>query len=282
MGKFVDIKYKKFGKLRAINMVGTDAFGSVMWKCYCECGKIKTVRGSLLRNGTTKNCGCGRKIKKPKPALDIINHRFGRLTATKLITKRGPYGTYKYECECDCGNIISVIGRSLRSGHTKSCGCYKKDKARAQVVKYETREQATIAHVYYQYAGRAHKKGIEFSISKELFSKLIKQNCIYCGGGFDNIRILKNSRKKPATITYKLHYTGIDRKDNSKGYTKENSVSCCKHCNRAKNDQTHKEFQNYLDRLVKFRTEQYKNPKGNIGTYSFMGNTYCGYSQEIN
>lgn len=33
---------------------------------------------------------------------------------------------------------------------------------------------------------------------------------------------------------YIFYYQGIDRKDNLKGYSKENCVSCCKRCNRAK------------------------------------------------
>ena len=29
-----------------------------MWLCKCECGKEKIIRGSHLRNGHTKSCGC--------------------------------------------------------------------------------------------------------------------------------------------------------------------------------------------------------------------------------
>lgn len=30
-------------------------------------------------------------------------------------------------CQCKCGNITTVTGKSLRNGHTKSCGCYSKE-----------------------------------------------------------------------------------------------------------------------------------------------------------
>lgn len=33
-------------------------------------------------------------------------------------------GSYLYLCECLCGNKRIVNGSNLRSGHTKSCGCY--------------------------------------------------------------------------------------------------------------------------------------------------------------
>lgn len=33
-----------------------------------------------------------------------------------------------WRCQCECGNEIVVRGDSLRSGHTKSCGCLQKEK----------------------------------------------------------------------------------------------------------------------------------------------------------
>lgn len=33
-------------------------------------------------------------------------------------------GQWKWECQCDCGNIRVVRGGDLRSGGSKSCGCY--------------------------------------------------------------------------------------------------------------------------------------------------------------
>lgn len=33
-----------------------------------------------------------------------------------------------YICQCECGNVISVISSQLLNGHTKSCGCLQKDK----------------------------------------------------------------------------------------------------------------------------------------------------------
>lgn len=36
---------------------------SAYWKCKCDCGNIITVRGTNLRNGKTKSCGCLSKEK---------------------------------------------------------------------------------------------------------------------------------------------------------------------------------------------------------------------------
>lgn len=32
----------------------------------------------------------------------------------------------KYKCKCECGNITFASGAKILSGHTKSCGCYRK------------------------------------------------------------------------------------------------------------------------------------------------------------
>ena len=47
-------------------------------------------------------------------------------------------------------------------------------------------------------------------------------------------------------------YNGIDRKNNGKGYTEDNIVSCCKQCNFAKRNMSYKEFKFWINKLVKF------------------------------
>ena len=38
-------------------------------------------------------------------------------------------GRAQWLCQCKCGNQVIVMGKHLRSGNTKSCGCYQKEKA---------------------------------------------------------------------------------------------------------------------------------------------------------
>ena len=46
-------------------------------------------------------------------------------------------------------------------------------------------------------------------------------------------------------------YTGVklDRVDNSKGYTNENTVGCCRQCNVAKNNYSLEEFKNWIEKV---------------------------------
>ena len=48
----------KFGKLTVIEYAGSNSEGKSLFRCLCDCGNETTVLGKLLRNGTTKSCGC--------------------------------------------------------------------------------------------------------------------------------------------------------------------------------------------------------------------------------
>jgi hypothetical protein len=55
-----DLTGQKFGRLE----VKEFAFKQnqyPIWNCLCDCGKTKEVRGSSLKNGNTKSCGCLQK-----------------------------------------------------------------------------------------------------------------------------------------------------------------------------------------------------------------------------
>jgi hypothetical protein len=62
---------------------------------------------------------------------EIINKRFGRLIIIRRVEKpkhiKNKFAIY-YLCKCDCGNETIICRSRLINGHTKSCGCYKKEK----------------------------------------------------------------------------------------------------------------------------------------------------------
>lgn len=61
---------------------------------------------------------------------DRTGIRYGRLTVTgraeDMIHPNGKKSTV-WECVCDCGNKVTVLGSNLERGHVKSCGCISKD-----------------------------------------------------------------------------------------------------------------------------------------------------------
>lgn len=53
--------------------------------------------------------------------FNYVGNRYGKLVVVRraeTIRKRN-----RCECVCDCGNTITVMAQSLRSGNTRSCGC---------------------------------------------------------------------------------------------------------------------------------------------------------------
>lgn len=62
--------------------------------------------------------------------IDLTGKKFERLTVLyKTDRKQG--NEWFWHCKCDCGNECDIVGVSLRTGRTKSCGCLKKEKDRA-------------------------------------------------------------------------------------------------------------------------------------------------------
>lgn len=65
-------------------------------------------------------------MKTSSTGIDLTGQRFGRLVVLREAENRISKGGSKHrqwECQCDCGNKVTVLQTSLRKGATKSCGC---------------------------------------------------------------------------------------------------------------------------------------------------------------
>lgn len=60
--------------------------------------------------------------------VDLTGKKFNRLTVVGL-GERNSNNQLQWKCKCDCGNIVLVTTTYLKTGHTKSCGCYSKEQA---------------------------------------------------------------------------------------------------------------------------------------------------------
>lgn len=119
MAKINDLTGQQFGELKVISR-DTTRKERAYWLCECSCGKKITVSGTKLRQGQ-QSCGClnSRQIKPLQ--------RFGRLIALEPTKLRSNKGNIIWKCQCDCGNIVNVRKDLLLNGHTKSCGCLKRE-----------------------------------------------------------------------------------------------------------------------------------------------------------
>lgn len=101
--------------------------------CQCSCGKQIIVRGSHLRNGNTKSCGCLATEKIIQRNINSgeeikIGDRFGKLTVIADLGMRKQQSRNHNQrqslCQCSCGSKpIEVPNNVLKNGSKKSCGC---------------------------------------------------------------------------------------------------------------------------------------------------------------
>jgi hypothetical protein len=179
--------------------------------------------------------------------------RFGTWTVLTLVGRKG-HSTF-WKCVCDCGNFKDVNGYTLRNFTSNKCyecriKILRSEPVRAKAVKaaqekVDMRPKGLSAFnkVYSQYQCAAARRGREFSLNKDQFRALITQSCHYCANPPN-----KTSRAYSAQAGTFSH-NGIDRKDNSLGYTVENSLPCCEDCNRAKLERSYEEFKSWIARV---------------------------------
>lgn len=84
--------------------------------------------------------------------IDLTGEKFGRLTAIKFV------GTNKekramWECKCECGARVTVCGKSLRSGNTKSCGCYNIEASTNRIVSINRKHGKTDTKLFRIWSG---------------------------------------------------------------------------------------------------------------------------------
>lgn len=81
-----DITGKRYGRLTVI-CLDHSSRSSTFWSCRCDCGKNVSVRGSLLKNGTTKSCGCLRKelMRETKTTHGLSNSRLYHIWHSMIL-----------------------------------------------------------------------------------------------------------------------------------------------------------------------------------------------------
>lgn len=171
-----------------------------------------------------------------------------------------------YKCGCECGETcfisqaeISAVARGRNKGpRVLSCGCHRSERvAKGALVDYRQ-----------SYKDAAKRRDYSFELSLPQFTALVESNCLYCGAApgkpcmpytnrLKRQAVRNESRAEEAPVPYRgskdsyeaataFLVNGVDRLDNSLGYTSTNAVTCCTACNRAKNALGLAEFTTWL------------------------------------
>lgn len=91
--KPVDITGQAFGRLQALEPVGSNSHGQRMWRCSCECGKEHIAVAFKLRNGHTGSCGC---LEQENRRTMSTSHGFARVK--QKATEYEAYHNAKSRC----------------------------------------------------------------------------------------------------------------------------------------------------------------------------------------
>lgn len=163
-----------------------------------------------------------------------LNTKVGRL---EIINYKGVDESQKhlFEVKCDCGNTKTLRWNNIRkNGSTASCGCYRRECVQKRIGK--NIEHLCVQNIKNSCKAISSKRNFDFDLDSEFIKENIFQNCFYCG--------------KPPSNTFKsnnfeirtINYNGLDRKNNSIGYIKDNVVPCCMDCNYMKREKSMEEF----------------------------------------
>jgi len=71
------------------------------------------------------------------PPNQLIGNKFNRLFVNERV-QNNKHGKAMFRCTCECGNIVDVESSRVKNGHTKSCGCLQKERARYAVMAHST------------------------------------------------------------------------------------------------------------------------------------------------
>ena len=110
----------------------TKYLGNQTWEAQCQkCGLVRSYKTANIKPEKTTGgqCTCSKSGVQ-------IGDRFGRLVVlNRDLTKQGEGRVY-WNCQCDCGNVVSLSGKVLKSGNTRSCGCLNDDVRRERIIQF--------------------------------------------------------------------------------------------------------------------------------------------------
>jgi hypothetical protein len=122
---FKDLTGQRFGSL-VVTSMGERRGKVLYWNVLCDCGATNLVAGNNLTSGGSSRCGFRCPLRIDPRMKDETGNVYGKLTVLGYAGKslKSHKGAY-WNCRCECGVELVVVGVTLRNGATRSCsaGC---------------------------------------------------------------------------------------------------------------------------------------------------------------
>lgn len=84
--------------------------------------------------------------------MNLSGQRFGRLVVLDEAPRK-EYGARMWYCKCDCGKEKIVFQQCLMNGHSRSCGCIRKE----QIIERSTTHGLSHKRIYNIYHGMINR-----------------------------------------------------------------------------------------------------------------------------
>lgn len=145
--------------------------------------------------------------------IDLKGKSFNRLTVIEYVGQSGRRRTM-WLCKCDCGKEVIVDGAKLKSGHTKSCGCYNRE----LIGDLNKKTGCSKSKLYYTYRNMLNRCYKSNGSSHKYYAD---RNITVCPEWRDKENGFDSFWKWALSHGYKEGLS-IDRIDNNKGYSPDN------------------------------------------------------------
>lgn len=147
--------------------------------------------------------------------IDLTGKKFGRLTVLNKAGS-GKNKSLLWNCVCDCGREVVIDGLYLRSGDTKSCGCYRKECASKRMSTHKMSK----TRLYRVWAGVKNRCYNENASNYKYYGAKGITMCDEWKDSFESFRNWAiasgyNENARPQECT-------LDRIDNNSGYSPNN------------------------------------------------------------
>jgi hypothetical protein len=140
--------------------------------------------------------------------IDLTGERFGRLVVLALCSERSRWRKAIWLCRCDCGAECIVVGKELRSGRSRSCGCFRREVSRKRM----TTHGHSRTRVYRCWCAMLQRC---FYPNGQAYSRYGGRGITVCERWRNFVNFLADMGEPPRGKS-------LDRIDNDKGYSPEN------------------------------------------------------------
>jgi hypothetical protein len=174
-----------------------------------------------------------------------------------------------YNIKCLRCNTSSYMRSDRFTGTQKlnTCRNCRQENAILTSKKRATPE-SVYSSLYAHYKKGAITRSITFLISLEEFKNIIAKNCYYCGSEPK----LSGTSKRYNKTHIQVKHNGVDRVDNSMGYTLDNCVPCCNFCNHMKRDYSKVDFLSHIKKIYVYNEGSTTIPEGSTSQANGDGN----------